>query len=558
MGRNGHDGSQFDLMSRALSRREFIQRTGFTLGSLSLVGLLSACGSDSDTDEGPGAGVTPTIQSQGSGSTTPAQSSAGDSTAPAASSASGQIVYSSSRDLNTTDPRLIDTTEEGTIIQLINEPLVILDAEMNVVPLLATSWEPLEDTTWQFKLREGVSFHNGEPFNADAVKFTIDEIRRVGEEYPWFYIWGDTLPEAEVVDEHTVNILTEMTVASAPRNLALLGMLPPEAGAQEDFASNLIGTGPYKFIEHQKDVRLELEANPDYWGGPPAVQTIVYRPIPDPSARMSAVQTGEVDIAANIPPDLVEVLRASGDLTVAQVPGVRIAHFPYNFRNVDSPIADVRVRQALTHAIDGESILRDVLAGAGQPLDGPVPSILFAAADLGGYEYDPDKAKALLEEAGYSFDNELVMIFTSGEFIKDQEVTEAIQAMLSDIGVSLRIETLESGAYTERRNGPDWDIALNGLSTRNGNPAFFLTWATGPNFDYPNQEAKDIIAEALETVNEDERAELYQQAQELYWQDAPYLWGYTQTDSVAIRNRVQGLEPHPTGTMPFQLATLED
>jgi peptide/nickel transport system substrate-binding protein len=511
----------------ALSRRRLLQHAALTAGA---------------------AGAS--LHSWGRGPLTLGASAAQDAGA-------NQVTFSSVRDVFTFDPRLVQTTEEMSLMQHVCEPLVRLDADMGLVPGLAESWEAVDQTTWQFTLREGVTFHNGEPFNADAVKFSIDEYRRTAESYPWYYLWPEELPEVEVVDEQTVLLKSTVPIPTTPRNLALLYMMPPEAGAAEDFGSNPVGTGPFSFVEHQQDVRLALAANPDYWGGAPAIGGIVYRPIPDPSARMVAVQTGEVDVAAAIPPDLVPALTAVPELTVEQVPGVRIAHYPYNFRNTESPIADVAVRRALGHAIDGESILTNVLAGAGQPLQGPVPTILFAAADLGGYTYDPEQARTLLAEASYPADAELTLIYTPGEFIKDREVTEAVQAQLAEVGVNVRIEELEGGAYSERRATPDWDIAINGSSTTNGDPGFFLAWATGPTtFGYDNQATKDIVAQAQQTVADDERAGLLEEAQAMYWEDAPYLWGYTQTDTVAIRNRVTGVQPFSTGWIWFGDASI--
>ena len=470
----------------------------------------------------------------------------------------GQLTYASARPLFTFDPRLVQTTEEMGLMQHVCEPLVRLDAQMNLTPGLATAWEPVDATTWKFTLQSGVTFSNGEPFDAEAVKFSMEEYQRTGEAYPWFYLWPGELPQVEVVDPQTVLFKSSVTIGAAPRNLAILFMLPPKATANGDFAQKPVGTGPYTVTANEQDERLELTANPTYWGGAPAIQTITYRPIPDPSARMVSIQTGEIDVAGSIPPDLVPTLRDSADLTIYQEPGVRIAHYPFNFRRTDSPIADPRVRHALGLAIDGPTIVQAILAGAGQELKGPVPSILFGAADLGGYPpADPEQAKALLAEAGYPADYELHMIFSPGEFIKDREVTEAVQGMLDQAGVKLRIEELEGGAYSERRTTADWEVAINGFSAMNGDPGFFLAWATGPTtFGYNNQATKDVIEQALETVDETERKSQLEQAQKAYWDDAPYLWGYTQTDTVAVNNRVSGVQPLSTGWISFQAATL--
>ncbi len=473
----------------------------------------------------------------------------------------GQVTYASVRDVFTFDPRAVNTTEEMGLMQHVCEPLVRLDAEMNIVPHLAESWESVDELTWELKLRTGVQFHNGEAFNAEAVRASFDAYRELGEAYPWFYLWPGDLPEVEVVDESTVRLVSEAPIPTTLRNLVLLPILPAEAASGDDFGQHPIGTGPFVFVERQQDVRLELAAFPDYWGTPPSIETLVYRPIPDPSARMVAIQTGEVDVAASIPPDLIPVLEAEQGLTINQVPGVRIAHYPFNFRRADSPIADARVRQALGHAIDGAGILEHILMGAGQPLQGPVPSSLFGAADLGGFpEHDPVQARALLEEAGYPQDAELRLIYTPGEFIKDREVTEAIQAQLGEAGVQVRIDELEGGAYADERKTDAWDIAINGFSAQNGDPGYFLTWATSDptTFGYDNQATTDVIAEAQQTVDEAEREALLVEAQEMYWEDAPYLWGYTQTEVVAVANRLSGLEMLSNGWLLFGNATIAE
>lgn len=474
---------------------------------------------------------------------------------------SGQVTFASVRDVFTFDPRAVNTTEEMGLMQHVCEPLIRLDAEMNVVPHLAESWESIDSLTWEIKLRSGVQFHNGETFNAEAVRFSMGAYRELGESFPWFYLWPGDLPEVEVVDDTTIRLVSAEPVPTAPRNLVMMPILPPEAGSSEGFGEHPVGTGPFVFVERQQDVRLELAAYPDYWGTPPSFETLVYRPIPDPSARMVAIQTGEIDVAASIPPDLIPVLEIEESVVINQVPGVRIAHYPFNFRNPDSPLADVRVREALTYAIDGEGILQNILAGAGEPLMGPVPSSLFGAADLGGYPGpDPETARAMLEEAGFPMDTELRLIYTPGEFIKDREVTEAIQAQLAEAGVNVRIDELEGGAYSEERRTANWDIAINGFSTQNGDPGYFLTWATSDptTFGYDNQDTKDVIADAQQTVDEAEREALLVEAQEMYWADTPYLWGYTQTEVVAVSNRLTGIQMLGNGWLLFGNAIIAE
>lgn len=471
----------------------------------------------------------------------------------------GRIVYSAARPIFTLDPKFIEYQEENTLSPLINEPLVSLDEELNATPLLATSWNPLDDTTWEISLRENITFTNGEPFNADAVKFTFDQLRELGAEYPRLSSWGTEVPTIEVIDDLTVQLVTAEPTLLTPRHLVRIGIMPPGAGSEENFAQHPIGTGPYLFVEHRQDIELILEVNPNYWGASPSASEIIYRPIPEPAARLVAVQTGEADVVTDIAPDLLPTLESSGDVTVLQAPGVRLGSFNFSFRNADSPVNDVRVRNALTKAIDGNALIEIILAGAGVPLKGPVSAILWGAADVGGFPpYDPDLARAELSEAGYPEGHELVLIYTNGEFVKDLELSEAIQAMLAEVGVPVRIETLEAGAYIDRRLESDWDIAINGAGAAGGDLIFQLTLATGPVFGYSNEATTTHIAEAQTTVNEDQALQAFAEAQALLWEDTPYLWGFTQSNTVVHSNRVENLVALATGNILFHQATLKD
>ncbi len=445
------------------------------------------------------------------------------------------------------------------------EPLVEMDATLNIRGLMAESWRLVDDMTWEFKLRQGVKFHNGEDFDAGSVRFTIEKLGAMGAEAAWSYLWKD-LPQAEAVDRYTVRLKTQTPQPALIRNLVFYGMMPPGAGAQAAYDNQPIGTGPFKLSEWTQGVRLVGDAWTGYWGNTPRLARFTYRPIQDASTRVAALQTGEIDVAMNVPPDLVNALRRFPSIAVLQVPGVRLAHLPFNFRNTSSPISKLQVRQAVGYAIDGDSIIQNILVGAAQPLSGPYPSIVWASADLGGYPgRDIEKARALLTEAGHPNGVDITMIFTPGEFIKSQEVTEAIQAMLKDAGINLKIEPLEAAAYSERRGGPNWDVAINGFSVMNADPTFFMEWATADStFGYASStfannrgQVVQLLGQAATTMDDEKRKALYQQAQELYWQDVPWLWGYTQTDSTGFSRKVKGMDILSTGWLRLRDAWLD-
>ncbi|MCL7455551.1 MAG: ABC transporter substrate-binding protein, partial [Anaerolineae bacterium] len=313
-------------------------------------------------------------------------------------------------------PTNIDTLDPGMGGQLhmmnagytAYEGLTFVNAEGQIEPLLAESWEVVDDTTWVFHLRQGVTFHNGEPFNADAVVYTWKRIMEPGRVN--LRTW-ETVEDIEVIDDYTVEITTK-----APDPLLLLrmgvntsGIYPPgyatEAG-DEGVSQAPVGTAPFKFVEWVRGEKVVFEAWPDYWGGPNTVgvQTVVWRTIPEADARLAALETGEVDIALQIPPSLIDLVTDNPDLRLARALGTRT--FYLLFDNVSSgigtPLEDQRVRLAMIHAIDRQAIVDAVFRGNGKVLATTVGPTQFGwDPSFEPLPYDPDKARQLLAEAGY-------------------------------------------------------------------------------------------------------------------------------------------------------------
>lgn len=359
----------------------------------------------------------------------------------------------------TIDPHQSRAVLTGSIHMLMTEGLLIRDPDtMEIKPHLAVSYRNIDPNTWEFKLRQGVKFHNGEEFNAESVKFSIErnvysKMRTSGQT-----VWPRAIgPQVQIVDPYTVLITTKIPDPLLPNRLAAepFNMAPAKALAafkDKYVTDKLIGTGPFKFVEFALGDRLVVEANPDYWGPKPATQRIVFQVIPDPSTRVAALQRGAVDIIINLPIPLIPAVENDPDLKVYSVLGSTVHNiFPNTKETVT--LKDRRVRQALNYAIDREVILKNLYAGHGKVLTTVVARQVTNAIDAGAYPYDPQKAKQLLAEAGYPNGFELILYQAIGRWSQAEEAAQLIAGYFEKIGVKTKLMTLEWGEYNRRAGG---------------------------------------------------------------------------------------------------------
>jgi len=306
------------------------------------------------------------------------------------------------------DPAMFRDRDTEAVIRNMFDSLVSRTREGEVVANLATSWRALDETTFEFDLVSGVQFSNGEPLTADDVVFTFERILSEGG------IDGETSPRAgllgpldrvEMVGDETVRFHYANTFPQGLVEQALVHfqIVPKdyiaEVGAA-GFGAQPIGSGPFVFAGGSLDGQVTLKRNPDYWAGAPALETLVFRMMPEPSTRVAALLSGEVQIIQAVPPDLVDRLESAPNVDVVSAPGTRAYMIELN--NAKPPFDDVRVRQALNYAIDWDSILENIYQGYAERLStGFLPSGFGYDADLAPYPYDPERAKELLTEAGY-------------------------------------------------------------------------------------------------------------------------------------------------------------
>jgi peptide/nickel transport system substrate-binding protein len=391
------------------------------------------------------AACTPAAQSPGS-PTAGAPSQTGAASADAGPT--GQVTIAIGSDPVSLDPQARDDSNGHVVRAQIFESLTNRESSMEIGPGLAESWDQVDDTAWQFTLREGVTFHNGEPFNADAVVYSIERINDPGFDKS-FEFASETISGATAIDETTVEIETNGADPILPSRLDWLAMVPPEASANADFAENPIGTGPYKFVEWRRGSQISLTANEDYWGPAPSIKDVVIRTIPEANTALAALQTGEIDLVKNLfPEQLGQVPK------VAATPGLE--SFMIRLNTWGGETTELLVRQALNYAIDKDAIAEALFGGYAETLQGQaITSSEFGFnPDLEPYPYDPDMARDLLGQAGFE-SLDVNFVGTSGNWLKDKEVTEAVAGQLEEVGIHSNLSILELSAYYNAMLNPE-------------------------------------------------------------------------------------------------------
>lgn len=441
------------------------------------------------------------------------------------------------------------------------DPLVSHSADNTTIPFLATKWEAVEPTRWRISLREGVTFHNGEPFNADSVLFSINTYNSNLGEAKTFFKYVKAM---EKVDDLTLDILTETPNPTVPETLAFLHVLPPQYYAEqgaEKFTLAPVGTGPYTFVEWQQGVQIVVKANPDYWGGAPAIPQVIFKPGPEASTRVAMIETGEADIIANVPPELTERVNGAEAAAIKEVPSLRMIFVEFN--PFEPPFDDVRVRQAFNYAINKQELIDVILGGHAQQQKGVIiPGWLGYNPDaLTEYPYDPEKAKQLLTEAGYGDGLTVDFWFPIGRYLKDKEVAEAIAGQLQKVGVTCNMQGSDIGTLVERIHTQ----TLTGMHFFSMAPLImdpdylFRThfYSQGLNqYGWTERTDADIQA-AVSTVDVAEREKIYSELDAyLTNEHVPWIYMYLQNLIYGVSDRLEWT-PRPDEIIDLRTAKLK-
>ena len=476
--------------------------------------------------------------------------------APAAASLApkrgGTLTYVRSTDAITLDPANAgDLGGSGNTITMIFEGLVEYTPELEIRPALATKWE-VKDTVWTFTLRTGVKFHDGTSFNATATKAHFD--RLLGAEKPLrANQWVPFVDKVEVVDEATIRFTTKFVDGYFLPRLADTSayIVSPDAFKKfgKDISKNAVGTGPFKFVEWMKDDRITLARNDDYWGDKAYLDKVVIRPVPDAEARAIALESGDAQLVSGLNPEQVARLQGNTKLLVIQKPTTRNQFV--GMASLKKPWSDVRVRQALNHAIDKESIVKNLFLGTAEVLNGAVAPGVADHVPVSGFAYDVVKAKALLTQAGFPNGFSATLVGTKGQIAKDFELQQFLQQQLRAIGVDVKIESLENAKYLELlRMDPavsplemwmdNWGgvNAADVIENRYGCDSFRPKGNNTAGFC--DRSVSDLTSQASRTTDPVKRLALLKDAQEKVALAAPSIWLFVSKSIQASEKRLHG------------------
>ena len=450
------------------------------------------------------------------------------------------LVVAQGVDMQTGDPHRTTHTHAINVLANMYDTLIGRDASLALRPGLALSWRAVDATTWEFKLRQGVKFHNGEPFNAQAVKFSFERMLDPKTKWPGAGALR-LIQSVTVVDDATVRFATERPWPLLPRFLGYYGMIVPPGllaqGGDEALIRHPVGTGPYRFVRWVRDDRVELEANPDYWGGKPRISRVIFRAIPSESSRLAELLAGSVHLINLVPPELFKPIQDSSRAKLVEGRSLSVYFVIANLVNIakDRPLADPRVRQALNHAIDRKAILASIMHGVGQPVATVCTEVMLGCdASIAPFAYDPERARALLREAGYPNGFEFTITTTSGAYPGDRDIALAVADQLNRVGVRARANVTEYGvqlkAVQSRQLAEDgWFTRFTdffGLSTIIPFRAFYSKgewslWRPG------HGEFDQLIEAANVAGDETQMRDLSRRIQALYKDEAPAISLFT-------------------------------
>ncbi len=471
------------------------------------------------------------------------------------------------------DPHYDTSGSIMPIQRAIHEPLIKLSADMQYIPWLAESWEQIDETTYRFSLRQGVRYHSGNPFNAEAVKAffdrTFDEADE-GRQRGWI----PDIVGAEVVDEYTIDIFSAGPHATFLDDLTRIHIHITDAVRAEEIGerhgSEPSGTGPYMLDEWRRGEMIRMIANPEYWGGVPAIEVLEFYFIPEATTAVGALEVGEIDIVWNVPPHEADRLAGSAGIEIHTASTARPMMYHFN-HHPDHPLfSDLAVRRAITYAIDNDVIADVILGDMADPLRGFLGSNTWGFAEF-DQPFDPERGAEILREAGWELGQvgqydvwmkdgqRLQFTLTHANFWPRQaEVAEQVQAQLREFGALVSVTTIDRALHWDilnhGRSGAEgvapFDMYFlgNGQRTRDGGPNLqdtYASWGITNLVQWNNAEFDAYLSEGLSPGPEEDRLAAYREAQRLLHEHAVVAQLYEVNLIQAVRTDVVGFEAHP-------------
>jgi peptide/nickel transport system substrate-binding protein len=478
---------------------------------------------------------------------------------PAQAAPAGRITVAFGGEPETFDPHTGTSSPILAIHPNVFDGLLTINPKTGeVVPHLADSYKAMGPTTWEFKLRKGVKFTNGEPVDAAAVKFSLGRIidpetksRQIG--------YFSTIKSIEAVDAHTVRIHTKVPDAVLEKQLTVYGFIVPpkyySSKPKEYLATHPVGSGPYKLVRWRKHEEIVLEANPDYMiPGVPRIKTAVIKIVPEAATRVAGLMSGDVDFIEAVPPQMAKVLERNPQVEAVNFLQPRSSGV-LMVTTKGGPLGDVRVRQALNHAVDVDSIVKNVLKGHGRKVPVFQTEGTFGyTTDVKSYPYDPAKAKSLLAEAGYPGGFEVDLLIPVGRFFLGKEVSEAIGGYLNRVGVRTTVKPMEWGAMVRvirARHQPEVKPFLYYLARfffiLDGDQAYEGWFHSKSAFgSFKDPEVDKIIAEGRSTVDREKRRAVYHRLNRVIKEKAPMIFLF-QEGTINAKKKNIDWEPRING-----------
>ncbi|MEM9782936.1 MAG: ABC transporter substrate-binding protein [Pseudomonadota bacterium] len=471
------------------------------------------------------------------------------------------------------DPHFHNLGPNNALARHLFGRLILQNERQQLEPGLAVSWEPIDDLTWEFKLREGVTFHDGTPFTADDVICTWERAPDVPNSPASFgtYIKGKT---AVKIDDFTVHFKTEDPYPLMANDVSTVPIVSNEVGCSattEEFNAGTaaVGSGPFKFVSYTPGESIVLARNDDYWGEKPAWSEVEFRPIKSAPSRVAALLAGDVDLISGVPTTDIATLEARDDVTLSQGVSNRVIYLHMDqFREdspfvtakdgspITNPLMDVRVRKAISMAINRDAIVERVMEDVAIPAGQLLPEGFFGVSDnLSPVAYDPQGAKALLAEAGYPDGFKMTIHGPNDRYINDAKIAEAVAQMLTRIGIDMSVETMPRSVYFGRASRgaegglPEFSFILVGWGAGSGeasSPLKSLIHTHDPDRGFgasnrgrhSNAEIDAKIAEALRTVDDAKRQDLLAEATEMAMENVAIIPTHFQVNTWGSRNGI--------------------
>ncbi|WP_456289004.1 glutathione ABC transporter substrate-binding protein [Paenibacillus sp. AK002] len=529
--------------------------------------LMSACGSPSKSSN-------PETPLSGTNTPTP-EPGAKDPPEGTTDTGANELVIAWLSDPPSMDPHMSTDQQTSVMTTHIYNTLVIHDKDLNIQPGLAESWKAIDELTWEFKLRQGVKFTDGSPFNAEVVKANIDRMQDPEVASPRASLVG-MIKEVKVVDEYTVQLVTEYAFSPLLAHLAhsAVSMVSAEAikldyeklkageKAGAYLAQNPVGTGVFKLESWNPGQEVKLVANADYWGDKAKVERVTFKVVSEEGTRIAELETGYAHIIDPVSPSSISRIESTDGMSLNRQASLSLSYIGFN--NNKEPFNDVRVRQALSMAINKDEIISGIYEGTGIPAVGPL------APDVNGYdaavkpiEHNIDKAKELLKEAGYEGGfSTTIWTNDNPERIK---IAEYVQSKLKELNVEVKIEVVEWGAYLAQTAEGKHDMFVLGWSTVTADADYgmyelFHSKNVGEpgNRTFTKDPELDKLLDAGRKENDPEQRKLiYKQAQEKLVELAPMLYIHHQEYLNGVSSKVEGFWRHPNGIMQLHQVSIQ-